>query len=367
MVGSVLSGNAEIMPQAITRCPSCGTSFRITENQLFAAEGSVRCGACLLVFQAEDYFISPMLDVTELLAIEEEYWSDFERYVYQVAGSHLSPSDDETTGETETIAPDPTVEPVIAYEISGQELEASVAVDFWDPSERMLPSGEELPGDVVGYWQPAPRHVFLQITEPVEKPEISASNVVQITEPAEKPEISASSVVQVWEPEVSAVAFWEPVNEAESESYWDEELPSDIPALELDIEHDPDSLLVDRRRIVSFAGLKWLPGIAAMVIIGFLQYAYFNITTYAQDLQYRDYYVRVCSYLGCEVPDYVNLDELRTRELLVRSHPIEEQALVADVLLLNAAAYRQAFPQLRLRFFDINGDVVAGRTFRVGE
>ena len=36
----------------VTRCPHCKTSFRITDAQLRAANGSVRCGSCLQVFDA---------------------------------------------------------------------------------------------------------------------------------------------------------------------------------------------------------------------------------------------------------------------------------------------------------------------------
>jgi len=67
--------------EAITQCPECQTSFRVTEAQLRIAEGSVRCGACLHVFQAEDYLLSPLLDITERLAIERDYWLDFEDYM----------------------------------------------------------------------------------------------------------------------------------------------------------------------------------------------------------------------------------------------------------------------------------------------
>jgi predicted Zn finger-like uncharacterized protein len=36
----------------ITECPHCGTSFRVTEQHLRAAKGSVRCGSCLQIFNA---------------------------------------------------------------------------------------------------------------------------------------------------------------------------------------------------------------------------------------------------------------------------------------------------------------------------
>lgn len=38
----------------ITRCPNCSTAFRVTEEQLAAYHGQVRCGRCALVFNAQD-------------------------------------------------------------------------------------------------------------------------------------------------------------------------------------------------------------------------------------------------------------------------------------------------------------------------
>lgn len=42
----------------ITRCPKCGTAFRVTPSQLQSAKGAVRCGSCLNVFKAQDYTVA---------------------------------------------------------------------------------------------------------------------------------------------------------------------------------------------------------------------------------------------------------------------------------------------------------------------
>ncbi|WP_153301602.1 DUF3426 domain-containing protein [Endozoicomonas arenosclerae] len=42
----------------ITRCPKCQTSFKVTQAQLRAASGSVRCGSCLEVFDARTHMNS---------------------------------------------------------------------------------------------------------------------------------------------------------------------------------------------------------------------------------------------------------------------------------------------------------------------
>ena len=38
----------------VTRCPACGTVFRVVQDQLKVSEGWVRCGRCSEVFNAVD-------------------------------------------------------------------------------------------------------------------------------------------------------------------------------------------------------------------------------------------------------------------------------------------------------------------------
>ncbi len=49
-------GEADIQP-LITRCPECGTQFRVSEAQLQVAKGKVRCGSCLHVFEGVDNLV----------------------------------------------------------------------------------------------------------------------------------------------------------------------------------------------------------------------------------------------------------------------------------------------------------------------
>lgn len=45
------------MATQVTQCPKCKTSFRVTEAQLSIANGAVRCGSCLHIFNAPDHWI----------------------------------------------------------------------------------------------------------------------------------------------------------------------------------------------------------------------------------------------------------------------------------------------------------------------
>ncbi len=42
----------------ITRCPACQTAFRVTDAQLAARNGRVRCGACANIFDAAAYLVA---------------------------------------------------------------------------------------------------------------------------------------------------------------------------------------------------------------------------------------------------------------------------------------------------------------------
>lgn len=44
--------------QTFTRCPGCGTVFRVTAGQLALREGQVRCGHCRAVFDANDQVVA---------------------------------------------------------------------------------------------------------------------------------------------------------------------------------------------------------------------------------------------------------------------------------------------------------------------
>ncbi|MFC3114283.1 DUF3426 domain-containing protein [Cellvibrio fontiphilus] len=55
----------------ITRCPKCGTAFRVTQSQLQSAKGAVRCGSCLNVFKAQDYLVAVKPKATEPATISQ--------------------------------------------------------------------------------------------------------------------------------------------------------------------------------------------------------------------------------------------------------------------------------------------------------
>lgn len=65
----------------ITQCPSCGTSFRVTEPQLQAHGGKVRCGNCMTIFNGRE----------ALLAVAEAAKAVPVKSSHDIAGFQLEP------------------------------------------------------------------------------------------------------------------------------------------------------------------------------------------------------------------------------------------------------------------------------------
>ena len=305
-------------------------TFKVTEAQIFIADGSVRCGACLHTFKAEQYFVSPLLDKTERLAIAAEYWSNFDDYVLSAV----------TFSE-----PEP---PTYFDEIPGDDQAEITAAE-----SEVEADGRELMEFYLDYLVTHPG-ILLDL-----QPDVVSSSVIEVGADEDEDQYFADLHYEEY------LTYSESGEVSSAQESGEDSVV--VPGFELPLHDDHEFLLQDRRRFFNPRSLKWLPGITLMIAVAIGQVAFFKMSVYAQMTEYRPTYVLVCRYLGCEVPGYENHDELKTRELVVRSHPEEPEALLVDVLLLNSGPFRQTFPGLRLQFYDVHGEVVASRVFRASE
>src|SRR5690625_6221614 len=87
------------MTKMVTRCPQCGTSFRITAAQLQTARGAVRCGACLHIFRAQEHLVGSSAPEAPR---SEEHTSELQSRGHLVCRLLLEKKKNEgTTGSTE--------------------------------------------------------------------------------------------------------------------------------------------------------------------------------------------------------------------------------------------------------------------------
>lgn len=373
------------MSDLVTQCPKCQTAFRVTEPQLQAAHGAVRCGSCLHIFVADEH--------RRVEAASEDASSKgvIEASIAQSASNESAQNDllfsdddffldddtqpstitDEMLEEIDQLIGDPIDEPT------------SDGFSFFDtPEDTAKHSSEasyindELDGDqepVDEGWAQA----LLQDEEPQEQPEQEEDYSVVIgdldsdeteeQEPAtleQATETSEETSTEYDEHELNFIIDSETIVAGEriNETFHDP-LEENKESLLANIQPEP-VIFKDKTDHASWKRILW----TALFVIGlvglFGQYLNANFDQLAKDTNWREHIKLACSYLGCELPLQQDTDQLQTSNLVIRSHPGLDNALIMDVILTNHAAFQQPYPQLELRFSNIKGKTIAKGVFQ---
>ena len=135
----------------------------------------------------------------------------------------------------------------------------------------------------------------------------------------------------------------------------------------LDLTDDPLQLAWQKPKPRWGRRMLWL--LLVLIALGALagQYIWYHFDELARQDQYRPWFQELCPQLGCKVPSKVDIKLLKSSNLVVRSHPEFQGALVVDAIIYNRASFSQPFPLLELRFADTSGQLIASRRFKPGE
>ncbi|MCZ6888984.1 MAG: zinc-ribbon domain-containing protein [Gammaproteobacteria bacterium] len=315
----------------VTECPHCHTRFRVTESQLQAADGRVRCGACLSVFQGADHLL----------------WNDADGP--QDAGDAL----DEVLHDLQDDQRDSGLD----REIKGGSEERRQADEF--ALDAASDAGPRIDAPVDG-------PVDERIDEPVDEP-VDEAIGQSVDAPVDAPVDETAD-----EPVDEKVD--EPIDET-----IDEIVLADIPV-------EPRAA-VDRRQLDKDAALTELLGIGepdgfrgwaessrrrsvllgASILVALIvlagQVFWYQFDRWSRQPDTRFFYARACELFGCELPEMRALDRIVARKVYVRPHPGFEGALMVDAMIVNQASFAQPFPVVELTFSSMRGDLTAGRRF----
>ncbi|NNJ83953.1 MAG: DUF3426 domain-containing protein [Gammaproteobacteria bacterium] len=106
--------------------------------------------------------------------------------------------------------------------------------------------------------------------------------------------------------------------------------------------------------------------VLSVVLLG--QYAWFHCADVLQDFSgSRPWMEMFCRGTGCKLPMRRDPARIRMTDREVRVHPAYEGALLVSARLINTLPYVQSFPRMRFALFNVNGEVIAARTFDPGE
>jgi predicted Zn finger-like uncharacterized protein len=388
------------MTSFVTQCPHCRTSFRISRTQLAAAHGVVRCGACMELFNAARHLhgadandgstadtaeaSNPLataptqartqpqttpaaedstlwihddldldnLDLDEELAKLErqelELSREFLELEPQSRESLQSRADDQPTEADEVWA-----EQLLRAESDtpGSDHRTQAEPSFTAES----PSGTtELHFTPVSAEHPAPPSPLTSPRGPLAKRLDSEDRVEPVFDSVIEPDDEPPHT------NLPDSSDGEDQRTVDRSSRRDED-----PLFELDDE--PLQLDWQARRRPWGRWLGWgLLNLIALLALA-AQYVAYNFDEVARQDEYRPWLEKICPALGCELPPRVDISQIKSSNLVVRSHPDFAGALVVDAIIYNRASFPQPFPLLEIRFDDINGQTQARRIFKPGE
>ena len=343
----------------VTRCPQCGTSFRITAAQLQSARGAVRCGACLCVFKAREHLIgnepttpaSPSETSQSSPTESSPQPEENSRFLFDQSqiDAELGDDDDFLISDDMDQKDDPEVRDPYGV---GDSLHTHSTRSLFERAPQEEDSGEKENADES--WA-----MSLLEEESDEAPAPPESQAAPQTEPqVDSPAHDPSLPFQLTDSDKGSD------NESQEETALPEE-EVDTPFL---AHFDPGPVEMQGHRKPR-RKRRWLwPTLVVLALsLTVAQVAWLQFDRLSRQEPYRSLYVSVCSVLGCTVPDLTDPSRIRAYNLVVRDHPERVGALMVDAILLNTAPFSQPFPDLVLEFSGLDGETLAVRQFKPSE
>lgn len=331
------------MSDQVTRCPNCLVAFKVSPAQLQAANGLARCGACLTIFDAHQQ----LTELPETLANKEPVATpDTATEDDFLIDDHFDPDNlDENT------APSPDDSAADASPTQGSPEQESTGETEAPPATfAPLPETLHLP-------------LWLQdARQPAETTREESLATDDNDTPGRLDTSHSDALVSNSEPD-----WLHPLHADNTDDGIDHDPYADLgttASVQFDDADDRTPMKADKRLPPTL--LK--TGILVVGTLALLaQYLYFNIDVLGKQVTQRPWLEKFCRVAHCELPTLKNNNLIRSNDLVVRTHPDATGALLVSAVLVNDAPFQQPFPTLQLVFQDLQGAVVAKRSFAPNE
>ncbi|WP_460148088.1 DUF3426 domain-containing protein [Pseudomonas sp. S2_A02] len=359
----------------VTQCPHCQTSFRVSHAQLSVARGVVRCGSCLQVFNAAKQLLEQRAD---------------KETVKPVASAPVEPPVQRAISQKQWTAAEMDLDSLdLDEELARlEQREIQPTTEFIRPREDSLSARRDTTEHDQEPWSDS-----LYSESAADRAQTADAPTPEPTiEPSKhsrtEPSLSLEPADLDDEPEIQHLRLHDPLDAPipfGSLSATPDEVDDDLPSAEPlrkrrersgpalraevleDLSDDPLQLDWQKRRSPWGRRFFWL----LLILLGAAglagQYVAYHFDELARQDQYRPWFQQLCPQIGCTVPSKVDIAKVKSSNLVVRSHPDFNGALVVDAIIYNRAPFSQPFPLLELRFADLNGHLIASRRFKPGE
>lgn len=315
-----------MVAELITQCPKCQTSFKVKEEQLKVANGLVRCGSCLNVFNAVEYSalnsdapIPPKLDNDTPIDIDDLFDQDTLSDIDQ----NFDIKDDSVN---EFISTDTTK--AGSDEDTGEQLLAI--------PDDMLEDDVEMDADELFGGEP--------IVESNTQEEDWAEQLLE--------ELDSSSIDEDDAPEPTSTL----TSQTSSDSFTEQKLDQP-PHFESEPVYLNTESPEEKKNLAATIG--WSAGSLLAVLLIVFQIGWLNFNSWSKLPELRSSYTLACAVIGCKLPEIRALDKIRASNLIVRSDNTNPQHLLIDAIITNQASFTQPYPKLALIFTDNDNKPVA--------
>lgn len=323
-----------------TQCPHCAAQFRVSDQHLQQAKGAVRCGSCMLVFQANEHLVElPHEAVKPPLRPQQpeapKDWQSMDLSPEKPAPSQATPEKSKLELSDSFLA------------LTSGDYDNSLHQEDFTDMQGAAESHRAMNNDDA--WAEA----LLRELED----DSDADNTLS----SPSPPTNGDDQAPVQD------SFAEEPTDKDLDDWLNEGLFDELLLPEPAKEPTPPANIFSRPSINWGQQIKWTLLCLLLLVLLAAQFVYFNFDRLSRNTEFRPVMAELCNLIGCQLPSMTNLNKIRSQHLVVRTHPELEGALQVDALLYNMAEHEQPYPNLALEFSNKKGDIVANRLFTPAE
>ncbi len=372
-----------------TQCPQCETRFRITEVQLNAAEGNVRCGLCDEVFNAlhaesfkEDIKLPEIIQDETIQDIEKtptdgEHDEKFQQQEETEQDTVLETDNHDDTEVTldETPSSDRDNNNVDELDIENPDIEKpdieEPEIDDLDKNEHQDDVNIDLNNKDNADNEDKEKNKNQAKSEESKAYDNNDADVDELDI-----ELNIDNPNQEDDVGPEEIFLDEHASDLDTDIEINQDNKPEQPGDFFDDDNNQDSpqIIPDELREEVAANdasigknIAWFGGILLLSTTLLLQYFWLNRDQFVQHPSAQALIEKVCLKFDCSkfiIRDPSNI-ELLTRNVF--SHPNEKNTLMISIVLQNNAKFSQPYPILQINFSDIRGDDVVARRFTPAE
>ncbi len=347
----------ESLEPLVTECPECHTRFRVNEGQLEMARGRVRCGACLSVFVATRHLV---FGAEKADKVEEDADKTLDELLDELGTKGIDEVKAHASSIEEAEAEEHAHEAEVTPEADASADNAAASVEPAKLVELDAPVGTQDAYESIEVEQSA--------DEPAEDDDETEAidHEAPDLHPDPDPELEIDTATETTEIEASAEAA-DTIDASEAQQKHD---PAPAEQFDQLLDSFATEDLVEAEYVSALpVKRRWwlLPAILIATLALVAQVFWFQFSEWSTDTRFRPVYSWFCKMTGCELPVMRDLSQIISKNLVVRSHPDIQDALIVDALIINEADFPQPFPTIEMRFYTMGEHLVAGQRYMPGE